>query len=241
MNDHGQGCFPSVTQQQKDTGLSRPALCKYLDIAVEGGFLKKSTHGFSGQGWARNEYAACLPEGIQLGQPEEVDAGKERNSDNRRKPVNGANHVKTKKTGKAVNDINLLNSDNRPKGGKPDTEKAVNPVYSNSPIELSKEKNPPAGALVAKSEEDEKPEQDTDEPDPQDPKFIIYERKVIRMTLADWTEKKVAFGIDDRELTELLDERDEFLINLPAEDRRRKRWWKATWNWVKGELQSGSA
>lgn len=61
MNECGDGCYPSIKKQAKDTGLSERAVCEHLKKAVEAGFLRKSVHGYGGQKWSRNEYIAMMP------------------------------------------------------------------------------------------------------------------------------------------------------------------------------------
>jgi len=67
MNEKGKGCFPSMATQAKNTGLSKPTIIKHLYIAEDEGFVQIKTHGYSGQKWARNEYTATYPNGVQLG------------------------------------------------------------------------------------------------------------------------------------------------------------------------------
>ena len=45
VDDRGEGCFPSIEKQMRDTGLSKKTICKYLDIAYEAGFLSKDNNG----------------------------------------------------------------------------------------------------------------------------------------------------------------------------------------------------
>lgn len=67
MNEKGQGCFPSIRRQAKDTGFSTRTICTHLKIAVREGFLIRKKHGFGDQRWARNEYEARFPEGVVIG------------------------------------------------------------------------------------------------------------------------------------------------------------------------------
>lgn len=129
MNEVGQSCFPSTKQQAKDTGLTERTICTHIQTAVDRGFLKKSRHGFSGQGWARNEYSAALPEGIELGHAKPSTAHLS-DFDNRTKGTERAS---------------APHFDNPPQGTEPDDKKALNDVQSNSPIELSSKKEPPKG------------------------------------------------------------------------------------------------
>lgn len=67
MNEIGEECYPGVEKQAKDSGLSVRTICTHLDIAEKHGFIKSKIHGFSGQGWARNEYIATYPKGYEIG------------------------------------------------------------------------------------------------------------------------------------------------------------------------------
>ncbi len=62
MNDHGEGCYPSVEQICKDTGLSERTVFYHLKKAELEGFLIKDKRDLSGKKWAANEYRAVLPE-----------------------------------------------------------------------------------------------------------------------------------------------------------------------------------
>ena len=61
MDDEGMACYPTVAQQMQATGLSNRAVCEHLEKACEAGFLVKKQHGFAGQRWKNNEYAAAFP------------------------------------------------------------------------------------------------------------------------------------------------------------------------------------
>jgi len=67
MNERGDGCYPTTETQAKDTGLSERAVCKHIKAAEDAGYLIKKKHGFSGQGWSRNEYKASVPKIIKKG------------------------------------------------------------------------------------------------------------------------------------------------------------------------------
>src|SRR5476649_1074544 len=61
MNDHGEGCYPSVEQLCKDTSLSERSVFYHLKKAESEGFLVKDKRELSGRKWAANEYRAALP------------------------------------------------------------------------------------------------------------------------------------------------------------------------------------
>lgn len=71
MNGIGEGCYPSTKKQAADTGLSERCVCTHLELACQAGFLKKQAHGYSGQGWKRNEYIACFPESKKGTEPDD--------------------------------------------------------------------------------------------------------------------------------------------------------------------------
>lgn len=64
MDSAGGSCFPSVKKLAKCTSLGRTSVIKYLDKADKDGWIKKSIHGYSGQGWKRNEYTADIPKKV---------------------------------------------------------------------------------------------------------------------------------------------------------------------------------
>lgn len=115
MNEVGECCYPTTRQQALDTGLSERAVCTHLVLAVEAGLLEKARHGFGGQGWARNEYMARLPDGFQFGKRAERGSAPSR--------------------GKALNVV--------PEGTERRDVKALNVVQCNSP--LNTPKNSPSG------------------------------------------------------------------------------------------------
>lgn len=62
MNDVGEGCYPTVATLAEETGLSDRAVFKHIKIATDEGWLEVTKHGFAGQKWANNEYAARFPD-----------------------------------------------------------------------------------------------------------------------------------------------------------------------------------
>ena len=62
MNEIGQSCFPSIADICRLSGLDKKTVRKHLAVAREEGWIEISNHGFRGQKWKRNEYAARLPE-----------------------------------------------------------------------------------------------------------------------------------------------------------------------------------
>lgn len=61
MNDHGGGCFPSIKTLMVDASLSNKAVITHIQKAQAAGFITVGSHGFSGQGWKRNEYHVSFP------------------------------------------------------------------------------------------------------------------------------------------------------------------------------------
>lgn len=64
MNERGGSCFPSTRTLAQETGLSRKTVEKHLRTANEEGWIDRSVHGLSGQGWKRFEYGAEFPPGV---------------------------------------------------------------------------------------------------------------------------------------------------------------------------------
>ncbi len=65
MDSEGGSCFPSTAKQAADTGLSQRTVCTHLKRAAEAGYIDKMLHGYSGKGWAHNQYKALIPEGTE--------------------------------------------------------------------------------------------------------------------------------------------------------------------------------
>ena len=64
MNDRGEGCFPSISRQVQDTGLSERAVYNALKSAEEAGLIKRRK--FIRDGIERNEYNILLPNGDEV-------------------------------------------------------------------------------------------------------------------------------------------------------------------------------
>lgn len=62
MNEVGEGCYPSVADICRYSGLDKKTVMKHLGVARDAGWIAVSQHGFRGQKWKRQEYAACWPE-----------------------------------------------------------------------------------------------------------------------------------------------------------------------------------
>lgn len=102
MDSAGGSCFPSIKTLIQATSLSRPTVVKYLQKAEEDGWIKRSVHGFSGQGWKRNEYTASIPakvllkiQGNEGPEPDENSPKSEQENDvsGSEKAVKEVNHV----------------------------------------------------------------------------------------------------------------------------------------------------
>ena len=70
MNDHGGGAYPSQNTIVNKSSLSKRTVVDHIEIACNAGWLIKDTHGFSGQGWRRNEYKIAFPDVIIDGDDE---------------------------------------------------------------------------------------------------------------------------------------------------------------------------
>lgn len=62
MNEMGESCYPSVVEICRYSGLDKKTVLKHLGVAREAGWIAVSQHGFRGQRWKRQEYAARWPE-----------------------------------------------------------------------------------------------------------------------------------------------------------------------------------
>lgn len=62
MNELGEGCYPSVADICRYSGLDKKTVLKHLAAARDAGWISVSQHGYRGQKWKRNEYAARWPE-----------------------------------------------------------------------------------------------------------------------------------------------------------------------------------
>ena len=66
MNEHGEGCYPSVAKIAKACGFQERAVYRHIDFAIEQGFLIKSKRKLRGSQWASNEYKATYPSGVSV-------------------------------------------------------------------------------------------------------------------------------------------------------------------------------
>lgn len=62
MNELGESCYPSVADICRYSGLDKKTVLKHLGVAKETGWIAISQHGYRGQKWKRQEYAARWPE-----------------------------------------------------------------------------------------------------------------------------------------------------------------------------------
>lgn len=77
MNELGEGCYPSVADISRYSGLDKKTVLKHLSTARDAGWIAVSQHGYRGQRWKRQEYAARWPERDLLSscQPADDDEG----------------------------------------------------------------------------------------------------------------------------------------------------------------------
>lgn len=64
MNPQGEGCYPSITTQAKDTSLSERAVYSAIALAVDSGYLIKTKRLYKNN--AHNEYKAVLPPAMNI-------------------------------------------------------------------------------------------------------------------------------------------------------------------------------
>lgn len=62
MNDHGEGCYPSIAQIAMDSSLSERAVFIHIRKAEMAGFLVRDKRDMKGKQWASNEYRAAYPD-----------------------------------------------------------------------------------------------------------------------------------------------------------------------------------
>lgn len=62
MNELGEGCYPSVADICRYSGLDKKTVLKHLGTARDAGWIAVSQHGYRGQRWKRQEYSARWPE-----------------------------------------------------------------------------------------------------------------------------------------------------------------------------------
>lgn len=63
MNDHGNGCYPSMDTIASDTSLSRRAVFQHITNSIKEGWLERTKRDAAGRKWASNEYEARFPKG----------------------------------------------------------------------------------------------------------------------------------------------------------------------------------
>jgi len=61
MNELGEGCYPSVADICRYSGLDKKTVLKHLAVAREAGWIGIGQHGYRGQKWKRSEYVARWP------------------------------------------------------------------------------------------------------------------------------------------------------------------------------------
>ena len=72
MDERGGSCYPTIDTLVKDSSLARGTVIKHLNLAEEAGFILRRRHGFKGQEWANNEYAAAYPAHAALIKPDDT-------------------------------------------------------------------------------------------------------------------------------------------------------------------------
>ncbi len=87
MNDHGQGCFPSIPTIAISTGLKERAVFNNIKLAEEAGFLIRKKRQLAGKKWASNEYHACYPKEVH------VDASQEDNNEDQDMHLDAGVHL----------------------------------------------------------------------------------------------------------------------------------------------------
>lgn len=124
MNDHGGGAFPAQSTIAENASLSKKAVNKHINIAIEHGWITKSVLGLKGQQWRQYEYKIAFPNPTKNDQD-----NSEKNDKNNEGGERGTPPSKSVKVGNVV-----------PKGGEPEGkrwctsgQKVVNEVHTNTP------------------------------------------------------------------------------------------------------------
>lgn len=110
MNDHGSGCYPSITNLAKATGLKERSVYNHIKDAEIAGFIIRGKRNVTGQQWASNEYKASYPKEMHPDAGVYVDA-----------PLKG------------MHEDAYMHPD-APQGMHPDAGKGCIPVHTNSPM-----------------------------------------------------------------------------------------------------------
>jgi len=64
MNQDGGSCYPAIRTLAADVGVGRSTVARHLDIAEEGGWIRRYRRGLEGKGWKRTGYHAVVPKGV---------------------------------------------------------------------------------------------------------------------------------------------------------------------------------
>ena len=73
MNEHGQGCYPSIPHIAKATCMKERAIYNHINLAEQAGFISRQKRKIAGQEWASNEYVAKYPQGVHVETPLHVE------------------------------------------------------------------------------------------------------------------------------------------------------------------------
>lgn len=144
MTEKGESGFPGMERLAHDTGLTRRAVGKHVQLAAKEGFIEIIKCTGEGQGWRRNYYVPCLPEyaaarveKLRADQLENrVEAARKR-GERGSPPQGGKGGERGSPPSKKV--VNLTTQ-----GGEPECNKVGNHVPTNSPVNTSV--TPRAGA-----------------------------------------------------------------------------------------------
>lgn len=114
---------------------------------------------------------------------------------------------------------------------EPPENKEENPIPNRSPSSPPKTQKPEARSKIDKRKK-EPPDGDA-----ADPQRIVYAGRVLKFNLALWDKVCFDYGLDDKQLSALLDERDPWLAKLDEDDTRRMFWFQPTINWIESKIE----
>lgn len=138
MNEFGESCYPTVADICRYSGFDKKTVLKHLSSAREAGWIAISLHGYRGQKWKRQEYAARWPERDLVAACPPSDSGQ-----------GGGTIPPPSQTSNAVEFV--------PEGGGIEGSKVVEQVHQDktSPINIPKT-NPSERGASANDQEDRK-------------------------------------------------------------------------------------
>ncbi len=160
MNELGEGCYPSITDICRYSGLDKKTVMKHLATARDAGWIAVSQHGYRGQRWKRQEYAARWPERDLLSSCPPADDEK-----------GGGNNPPPSQATDVVDFV--------PEGGGNEGSKVVEHVHQDKTSPVNIPNNSPS-ERGRESENEKKEINPAILPPEENPKSAAFEKRVIR-------------------------------------------------------------